>query len=85
VSSLLRSKPRTTCDPISSPVRTATACRRSVYSDAGYASAGYTTDQTYEASDAIELCAQRFRSYDRASQTFLAKNGQRVSCPQYVQ
>jgi BA14K-like protein len=31
--------------------------------------------------DAIAYCARRFRSYDPASQTYLAYNGQRVPCP----
>jgi hypothetical protein len=30
---------------------------------------------------AIAACAKRFRSYDIASQTYLLKNGERVSCP----
>jgi hypothetical protein len=32
--------------------------------------------------DAVAYCAQRFRSYDVGSQTFLAHSGERVSCPQ---
>jgi hypothetical protein len=31
--------------------------------------------------DAIEACARRFRTYDRASQTYVAYGGKRVSCP----
>lgn len=37
---------------------------------------------TYGTSDAIAECARRFRSYDPASQTYLAYNGQRIQCPQ---
>jgi|ERR1043166_7127271 len=44
--------------------------------DNGYAYYGETTD-----AEAVAYCAQRFRSYDVASRTYLAKNGQRVSCP----
>jgi len=56
-----------------------------------YASAdtGTVDDDTYmlrgayiSGADAIRYCAQTFRSYDPASQTFLTYNGQRVSCPQ---
>jgi hypothetical protein len=32
--------------------------------------------------DAVAYCAQRFRSYDVESRTFLAYSGERVSCPQ---
>jgi hypothetical protein len=44
----------------------------------GYAGGYYEGSGT---SDAIEACAQRFRSYDRASRTYLSKKGKRVSCP----
>ena len=56
-----------------------------------YASAGYDTSggDTYilrgnymSEADAVAYCAQRFRSYDAESQTFLAYSGERVSCPQ---
>jgi hypothetical protein len=56
-----------------------------------YASAGYDTGggDTYilrgnymSEADAVAYCAQRFRSYDAESQTFLAYSGERVSCPQ---
>ena len=40
----------------------------------GYANQGY-------ASDAVAYCAQRFRSYDVTTQTYLARGGRRVSCP----
>jgi hypothetical protein len=30
---------------------------------------------------AIDYCAARFRSYDRASQTFMSYSGERMSCP----
>ena len=57
------------------------------YQDCYYNYNGYCNGYTggyYEGSgtsDAIEACAQRFRSYDRASQTYLSKKGKRVSCP----
>jgi hypothetical protein len=41
--------------------------------DANYYSGG--------SSDAVAYCAQRFRSYDVASQTYIGKNGRRISCP----
>jgi hypothetical protein len=48
------------------------------YDDGYYGnSGGYAT--TSVASDAVAYCAQRFRSYDLRSQTYLARNGQRVS------
>ena len=56
-----------------------------------YASAAYDTSggDTYilhgnymNDSNAVAYCAQRFRSYDIESRTFLAYSGQRVSCPQ---
>ena len=56
-----------------------------------YASAAYDAggDDTYilhgnymSESDAVAYCAQRFRSYDVESRTFLAYSGERVSCPQ---
>jgi len=55
-----------------------------------YANAAYdTSGDTYilhgnymNESDAVAYCAQRFRSYDVESRTFLAYSGQRVSCPQ---
>jgi len=55
------------------------------YCNSGYGSYG-SYAPAYAApygtsSDAIEDCAQRFRSYDRASQTYLSYSGQRVSCP----
>jgi len=55
-----------------------------------YASADIgTSDDTYmlhgayiSGADAVRYCALTFRSYDPASQTFLASGGERVSCPQ---
>ena len=56
-----------------------------------YASAAYDTSDSnayllrgsyISESDAIAYCAQTFRSYDSASQTFMSYSGQRVSCPQ---
>jgi hypothetical protein len=59
------------------------------YASAGYATAvGDTSDAyilngtTISEADAIAYCAQRFRSYDAASQTFLSYSGERKSCPQ---
>jgi BA14K-like protein len=50
---------------------------------------GVAGDDTYvlngnymSGADAVAYCAQRFRSYDAASQTYLSRSGQRVSCPQ---
>ena len=37
-----------------------------------------STDQS-QYSDAVEACAQRFRTYDRATQTYVAKGGKRKS------
>jgi len=43
----------------------------------------YILDGNYMSeSDAVAYCAQRFRSYDIESRTFLAYNGERLSCPQ---
>src|ERR1700704_1950301 len=45
---------------------------------------GYTTgysDSYGVPSDGVEYCARTFRTYDRASQTYIAKGGRRVSCP----
>ena len=43
---------------------------------------GYYNEASYaDTSDAIANCAQRFRSYDLASQTYLARDGRRVRCP----
>ncbi len=57
------------------------------YASAAYddydASGGYTLHGAYlSEADAVAYCAQRFRSYDIESRTFLAYSGQRVSCPQ---
>jgi hypothetical protein len=65
------------------------------YGSGAYASAAYDTSADYDTSggytlngaymseaDAVAYCAQRFRSYDVESRTFLAHSGQRVSCPQ---
>jgi hypothetical protein len=45
----------------------------------GYVNTGYYGEAA--ASDAVAYCAQRFRTYDVASQTYVAKNGRRVACP----
>ncbi len=54
-----------------------------------YASADVDPDNAYilngtyiSETDAVAYCAQRFRSYDIGSRTFLAYGGERVSCPQ---
>jgi hypothetical protein len=56
------------------------------YASAPYGASGgdaYILDGNYiSEADAVAYCAQRFRSYDAASQTFLAYSGERVSCPQ---
>jgi hypothetical protein len=56
------------------------------YANGTFGSLGATRATTYAASyapppEAIAECARRFRSYDPASQTYLAYNGQRVPCP----
>jgi len=56
------------------------------YANGTFGSLGATRATTYAvgyaaAPEAIADCARRFRSYDPASQTYLAYNGQRVSCP----
>src|SRR5262245_49215204 len=56
------------------------------YANGTFGSLGVSRPTTYEftyaaAPDAIADCARRFRSYDPASQTYLAYNGQRVPCP----
>jgi hypothetical protein len=35
----------------------------------------------YAESDGVEACARRFKTYDRVSQTYIAKGGKRVACP----
>jgi hypothetical protein len=46
----------------------------------GYAySPGYTTGYSGDGDDAY--CSQRFRSYDRASGTYMGYDGRRHSCP----
>jgi len=59
------------------------------YDDSSYAGGGYEASGGYtlhgapmSESDAVAYCAQRFRSYDIASRTFVAYSGERVSCPQ---
>ena len=47
----------------------------------GYYNADYYASSSGATSDAVAWCAQRFRSYDMASQTYLAKGGRRVPCP----
>src|SRR6266851_5497639 len=50
----------------------------SAYDESG----GYTLNGTYMSeADAVAYCAQRFRSYDIESRTFLAYSGERMSCP----
>lgn len=49
------------------------------YSDYAYAPEGYTTG--YSAGNDVAYCSQRFRSYDRASGTYMGYDGQRHSCP----
>jgi hypothetical protein len=56
------------------------------YANGTFGALGTNRPTTYPvgyaaAPDAIADCARRFRSYDPASQTYLAYNGQRVSCP----
>jgi hypothetical protein len=47
-----------------------------------YYNDGYYGDESPGAdADAVAYCAQRFRSYDPASRTYLANSGRRVSCP----
>ena len=66
-------------------VGTAAVIGAGVAYSAGYP--GYYGDTYYNdgfnggASDAIAACAQRFRSYDPATQTYVAKGGVRVRCP----
>jgi len=51
----------------------------SAYDESG----GYTLNGVYMSeADAVAYCAQRFRSYDIESRTFLAYSGERMSCPQ---
>jgi hypothetical protein len=61
------------------------------YGSAAYGSAAYGSsgDDVYilhgnymSEADAVAYCAQRFHSYDADSRTFLARSGERVSCPQ---
>ena len=59
------------------------------YASAAYTTTGDGTSATYilngayiSESDAIAYCAQRFRSYDVESQTFLSYSGERKSCPE---
>ena len=50
----------------------------SAYDESG----GYTLNGVYMSeADAVAYCAQRFRSYDIESRTFMAYSGERVSCP----
>jgi len=49
-----------------------------------YCNGGYTTgysDPYGVTSDAVEYCARTFKTYDRASQTYIATGGRRASCP----
>jgi hypothetical protein len=45
----------------------------------GYYEPGYSDDGGE--SDGVAYCAQRFRTYDVASQTYIGKGGRRISCP----
>ena len=70
--------------------------RRAYYASGGYnsgydayASANFGDSDTYilrgvpiSEAEAVRYCARTFRSYDSGSRTFLASNGERVSCPQ---
>ncbi len=47
----------------------------------GYYNDAYASDAYADGSDAIAYCAQRFRSYDPSTQTYLARAGRRVRCP----
>jgi hypothetical protein len=56
------------------------------YANGTFGSLGVSRPTTYEigyaaSPEAIADCARRFRSYDPASLTYLAYNGQRVPCP----
>ena len=57
------------------------------YANGTFGALGATRATTYADSyaavppEAIADCARRFRSYDPASQTYLAYNGQRMPCP----
>jgi hypothetical protein len=53
------------------------------YAAPGYVGPGYAVAAPVEDdSAAIAYCAQRFKSYDVASQTYLGYDGQRHSCPE---
>jgi hypothetical protein len=56
------------------------------YANGTYGSLGVSRPVSYAigyaaAPEAVAECARRFRSYDPASLTYLASNGQRVPCP----
>lgn len=60
------------------------------YYDGGYAPAGYGGfDEGYAPAaaevtsnaDQVSYCTQRFRSYDRATGTYLGNDGKRHHCP----
>jgi hypothetical protein len=46
-----------------------------------YGDGGYGYGYADGTSDAVAYCAQRFRSYDVTTQTYLSNSGRRVSCP----
>jgi hypothetical protein len=50
------------------------------YAD-NYGGGNYRDNYAGEGGDAIASCAQRFRSYDPGSQTYLGYDGIRHSCP----
>jgi hypothetical protein len=45
------------------------------YAGGGYAQPGYGGD------DGAAYCAQRFRTYDQRSGTYVGKGGRRIPCP----
>ncbi|HTM73412.1 MAG TPA: BA14K family protein, partial [Pseudolabrys sp.] len=45
------------------------------YAGGGYAQPGYGGD------DGVAYCAQRFRTYDQRSGTYVGKGGRRIPCP----
>jgi len=49
-------------------------CGGGYYAEPGYSDAGVSDD-------GVAYCAQRFRTYDVASQTYIGKGGRRISCP----
>jgi hypothetical protein len=62
------------CDPYYN-----NGCNQSGYYDNGYQDTGYQ-DTGYQ-DDGVAYCAQRYRTYDAATQTYVGKGGKRVRCP----